>query len=35
MKKNKSLKELNDILNDEKKLTMDNVRNVGSLNITF
>ena len=35
MKKNKSLKELNDILNDEKKLAMDNVRNVGSLNITF
>ena len=35
MKKNKSLKELNDILNDEKKLTMENVRNVGSLNITF
>ena len=35
MKKNKSLKELNDILNDEKKLTMDNVRNIGSLNITF
>ena len=35
MKKNKSFKELNDILNDEKKLTMDNVRNVGSLNITF
>ena len=34
MKKNKSFKEF-DILTDEKKLTMDNVRNVGLLNITF
>ena len=35
MKKNKSFKDFDDILTDEKKLTMDNVRNVGSLNITF
>lgn len=35
IKKNKSFKEFNEILNDERKLTIDNVRNVGSLNITF
>ena len=35
IKKNKSFKEFNDILNDERKLSKDNVRNVGSLNITF
>ena len=35
IKKNKSFKEINDVLNDERKLSKDNVRNVGSLNITF
>ena len=34
-KRNKSYKELEDVLNDEKKLKLENVRNVGSLNITF
>ena len=35
IKKNKSFKEFNEILSEEKQLTIDNVRNVGSLNITF
>ena len=35
LRKNKSFKEISDILDEEKKLTFDNVRNVGSLNVTF
>ena len=34
-KRNKSFKEFEDVLNDEKKLKLEHVRNVGSLNITF
>ena len=35
IKKNKSFKKLSHILEEEKQLSIDNVRNVGSLNITF
>ena len=35
IKKNKSFRELSNILNEEKKLNLDNVRNVGSLNLSF
>ena len=35
LKRNKSFKEFEDVLNDEKKLKLEHVRNVGSLNITF
>ena len=35
MKKNKSFETLKNIFKDEKKLKLENVRNVGSLNITF
>ena len=35
MKKNKSFEKFENILDDDKKLKLENVRNVGSLNITF
>ena len=35
MKKNKSFEKYENILDDDKKLKLENVRNVGSLNITF
>ncbi len=35
MKKNKSFEKFETIFDDDKKLKLENVRNVGSLNITF